>query len=313
MDDSSTSHGKIVLVIGGAGFIGRRVVSALQGAGSHVRVMDFSAAPLDVVGVDWISGSISDSTLVGAAADGCDSVIFLANASLPGSSQGDLALEASGHVGVTLRVAEVCKHLGVKRFLFASSGGTVYGYNAPSGGLVESDSTRPLNAYGVSKLSIEHYLRLLGDQEGPMRTLSLRLSNPYGQGQRAHRSQGVVAAAMQHAIADTVMPIWGDGTVERDFLHVEDVGQAFLAGLSHKGPSSVINIGAGEATSINDMLAAIRRHTGRRLTVDYQSDRRIDVHRNKLSIARAQTELGWSPKISLEDGLAATARWWLSQ
>lgn len=272
--------------------------------------MDFAGPAGGASGVDWVTGSIMDGTLVASAADGCRSVIFLANASLPGSSQGDMAREAEGHVAATLRVAEICKDLGVGRFLFASSGGTVYGYDAPpDGGLTEDGPTAPRNGYGVSKLSIEHYLRLIGRQ-GSMRTLSLRISNPYGEGQRAQRAQGVVAAAMQHAMAGTTMPVWGDGSVERDFIHVSDVAAAFVAGLSHEGPSSVLNIGSGQATSINQIIDATRRETGRALDVDYQADRVIDVHRNVLGISRAGSELGWEPKLGLDAGLARTAAWW---
>lgn len=297
------------LVIGGGGFIGRHVVSALLGVGTRVRVVDFVAAPTDMDEVEWISGSITDNTLVASAADGCDSAVFLANASLPGSSQSDFEREAIGHIGASLRVAEICKDQGVEQFVFASSGGTVYGYDSPPGGLTERCPTRPLSGYGVSKLSIEHYLRLMNTQ-GPMRTLSLRLSNPYGEGQRPHRAQGVVAAAMQHAISGTTMPIWGDGSVERDFVHVDDVAAAFLAGLSYDGAANVINIGSGEALSIKDILRLTRDHTGRDLVVDFQPHRRIDVQRNELCITRAAGELGWAPQISISDGMARTASWW---
>jgi len=298
-----------VLVIGGGGFIGGHVVSALRRAGAGVRVLDAAPPPAKNGGLDWITGSVSDGTLVASSIGGCDAVIFLANASLPGSSQGDLAREAAGHVGTTLNVAEICAEQGVGRFLFASSGGTVYGHDAPAGGIGEDSPTNPLNGYGVSKLSIEHYLRIMGAR-GQMRTLSLRISNPYGEGQRAHRAQGVVAAAMQHAMADTVMPIWGDGSVERDFIHVEDVAAAFCAGLCHEGPSSVINIGSGKALSIRYILQATRRYTGRALVADFQADRSIDVHRNVLNISRAATELNWTPKIDIDHGLERTARWW---
>jgi UDP-glucose 4-epimerase len=298
-----------VLVVGGGGFIGGHVVEKLRNARATIRVLDFAPPPPAANGVEWITGSISDSPLVASAVDGCDCVIFLANASLPGSSQGNFEREATGHIAATMRVAEICKDQGVNRFIFASSGGTVYGYDSPPGGLTEDAPTRPLSGYGVSKLSIEHYLRLMNTQ-GPMRTLSLRLSNPYGEGQRAHRAQGVVAAAMQHAMSGTVMPIWGDGSVERDFIHVEDVAAAFLASLSHDGHSSVINIGSGRSHTIRDMLELTRHMTGRDLAMNFQADRRIDVHRNVLCISRAADELGWAPQIDIDQGMRRTAEWW---
>jgi UDP-glucose 4-epimerase len=114
-------------------------------------------------------------------------------------------------------------------------------------------------------------------------------------------------------MAGTLMSIWGDGTIERDFIHVVDVANAFLAGLTYDGPFSVINIGSGQAKTVKEVLEATQRHTARVLRVEYQSDRPIDVHRNVLSIERAHAEMGWTPKIGFDEGMARTARWWLDQ
>lgn len=296
------------VLIGAGGFIGGALAGELK---NHSRVvgLDIVSPPINLSWMDWIAGSIADPTLVASAVSGAKSVIFLANASLPGSSQRNFANEVSTHVAGTLQVAEICEKNGVERFIFASSGGTVYGRDAPLAGTPEDSLTEPRNAYGVSKLAIEHYLRLMHDA-GRMRTLSLRLSNPYGAGQRALRGQGVVAAAMQHAMDGTTMPIWGDGTVERDFVYISDVAQAFVAALSHAGPSSVINIGAGQAVSLNRIIEEVRTATGCSIAVDYQPDRQIDVGRSLLCIDRAKDELGWTPKVTLQEGMRLTARWW---
>ena len=297
-----------MLVVGAGGFIGRALCRALAPS-MPVVGMDLTPAPEGLGHLDWITGSFADDTLLASAADGCDAVVFLANASLPASSQADLASEAQAHVAGTLRVAETCARLGVGRFLFASSGGTVYGSDAPAGGLPEDAPTRPRNGYGVSKLAIEHYIRLMHDM-GRMRTLSLRLSNPYGEGQRALRGQGIVAAAMEHALEGRVLPIWGDGSVSRDFVYVGDVAEAFRAGLAHDGPSTAINVGSGRETTLNEIVDRVRAATGRRLPVEYLADRRIDVRRNALDVSRAAAELGWRPTTDLDEGLRRTAAWW---
>ena len=299
-----------VLIVGGGGFIGKKVVAAFVAAGARVSVLDMVAADRD--DVEWSVGSLSDPTLVAAAANGCDSVIFLANSSLPGSSHADLSAEIQSHVFVTIKAAEICNSLGVNTFVFASSGGTVYGYSPdPQTGLVETDLTRPINAYGVSKLAIEHYLRLLSDLR-PMRTVSLRISNPYGEGQRAARGQGIIAAAMEHTVKHTPMTIWGDGSAERDFLHVEDVARAFVAAAQYNGTESVFNIGSGACWSLRDALKAVLVATEQSLEIVYEKGRTVDVQRNQLDISLARRELGWAPIIDLPEGLMRTATWWLT-
>ena len=297
-----------VLVVGGGGFIGRKVVAAFVAAGARVRVIDMMPADRD--DVEWTVGSVSDPTLVAAVAAGCDTVVFLANASLPGSSHASLSAEIQSHVLMSIAAAETCSSVGVRTFVFASSGGTVYGYSPdPGTGLSEADPTRPINAYGVSKLSIEHYLRLLADLR-PMRTVSLRISNPYGEGQRAARGQGIIAAAMQHTVDGTPMTIWGDGSAERDFLHVADVAQAFVAAARYRGAEKVFNIGSGTCRSLRKTLDAVQAVTARPLEILYEPGRTVDVQRNRLEISLARRELGWAPAIDLAEGLARTAAWW---
>lgn len=303
-----------VLVIGGGGFLGRHVVDAFIQEGTAVSVMDIAPPPgtLDNA-VDWLTGSITDISLVASAAMGCDAVVFLANSSLPGSSHVDLSVEVRAHVEGTIKVAEVCSSLGVRRFVFASSGGAVYGFDPEVGQALQEDMpTLPRNAYGASKLAIEHYLRLLSTMR-ELKTVSLRVANPYGEGQRALRAQGVIAAAMQHAMAGTVMPIWGDGLVERDFLYVSDVARAFVAAATHSRSDGLINIGSGRSVSLRDILSLVEAAIGKQLKVAYYPDRQIDVRRSVLDITRAREQLGWEPKIELEEGLSRTAAWWLSQ
>lgn len=300
--------GAPVLVVGGAGFIGQHVVAAFKARGASVAVLDM-APPPDTQSGKWIVGSISDASLLASAAAGQAVVVFLASFSLPGSSHADLALEVETHVLATIRAAELCSRVGVQRFVFASSGGAVYGHEPKDGSGLDTDMpTYPRNAYGVSKLAIEHYLRLIGDMR-EMDTVTLRIANPYGEGQRAVRAQGFVAAAMQHALAGTTMSIWGDGTVERDFVHISDVADAFVQAAQHDG-SGLWNVGSGEGVSLNAMLALVEEALGRPVPVSYGRDRQVDVRRNVLDITRTRETLGWRPQIDLREGLRRTAAWW---
>ncbi|SMD10719.1 UDP-glucose 4-epimerase [Primorskyibacter flagellatus] len=290
--------------------MGRHICKAFSADGARVTVMDVVPPPPNSP-YEWISGSISDPSMMAAACVNCTTVVFLANASLPGSAIANLSNEVQSHVRDTVRAAETCGALGVNKFLFASSGGTVYGYEPADGSpLDENAAPRPRNAYGVSKLAIEHYLRLLSYQSKEMDTVSLRISNPYGEGQRATRGQGFVAAAMQNAMSGAPMEIWGDGSVERDFLHVSDVAQAFLCAEKAEEAPSVINIGSGHAVSMRDILGLVQAATERNIATTYLSGRIIDVRRNVLNIDLAQESLGWKPTVGLQAGLARTAAWW---
>lgn len=303
--------GRRVLVVGAGGFIGQHVMAALEAADAKPMGFDIAGPAHHQAHLPWVTGNVTDVPLLETAASGCYGVVFLANSSLPGTSNVALADEVAAHVQTSIKAAEICCAQGVKRFVFASSGGTVYGHSSPDP-IPETALTQPRNAYGVSKLAIEHYLRLVQSMRD-METVSLRISNPYGEGQRANRNQGFVAAAMQHLKDGSTMPIWGDGSVERDFIHVSDAASAFVSALMHDAPPNVVNIGAGEARSLLEILKDIERVSGVAVKVAFEPGRTIDVKRNILDISRARSDLDWAPQIRLRDGLKRTYDWWDAQ
>ncbi|MEV8468155.1 NAD-dependent epimerase/dehydratase family protein [Fluviibacterium sp. DFM31] len=310
IENSAPVSDRRVLVVGGNGFIGRHVVRAFLDAGAQVAIMDTAPAPAEFAALDQVIGSVADPTLMASAASGAHIVVFLANSSLPGSANSDLSSEVRAHVETTVKAAEICASLGVERFLFASSGGTVYGYSSDTP-LTEERHTAPKNAYGVSKLSIEHYLRIITSLR-EMQCVALRISNPYGEGQRAVRNQGFVAAAMQHAVRGQTLPIWGDGSVIRDFLHISDVARAFVLAGAVPTPPEVVNIGSGQGVSLVQILDLIQAALGRDIDIAFEPGRAIDVRKNVLDTTRARDLLGWHPQVDLATGLQRTADWWLS-
>lgn len=306
---------KRVLVFGAGGFIGRRVVECLAERGIKVRAVDLAfqdaQEPANHVLVERVVGNITDEPFVASVSQLCDTVVYLASNSLPASANFDLAGEVQAHVRAVVKVAEICDAQGVERFVFASSGGTVYGTdsNRP---LRETDGTFPRNAYGASKLAIEHFLRILGALRR-MKTVSLRISNPFGEGQVANRGQGFIAAAMQHAAAGETLTLWGDGSAVRDFIYVGDVAEAILAACFYNGEQPVINVGAGQGHSLNEIVRQIETVSSVSLALSYQMSRSFDVSKNVLDINLAMSELNWRPSLTLTEGLDLTWGWWLKK
>ncbi|MEM9048132.1 MAG: NAD-dependent epimerase/dehydratase family protein [Pseudomonadota bacterium] len=302
-------------VLGASGFIGRHVVNECLARGHVVTAVDsvdsLATGQMRHNRLDFRCGQLTQEDFVRAALEGADAVVCLAPNSLPATSNADLAAEIANHVRLTIRIAELSQEAGVQNFVFASSGGTVYGIDSPTP-ISEEATTRPRNAYGVSKLAIEHYLRLLRDLRG-MRTLSLRISNPYGAGQNANSGQGFVAMAMRKAYGGEPMTIWGDGKTVRDFLYVRDLARAVVTACDYVGDATAMNLGSGLGYSLLEVAAMVEKATGRRLKLRFEPNRRIDVAKNVLDISLAFQELGWQPRVAIETGLAQTAEWWSSR
>lgn len=303
-------NGLCFLIFGGGGFIGSHVVSKLLLSGASVRVFDRSPAHVAHQNLEWIIGSAEEGELIAEAAKGCDYAAYLVAGGVP-AGRPNLEDELRNHVMLPVEVARICGDNGVRSFVFASSGGTVYGVDSVAP-INENTSCWPRNMYGASKLACEHYLRLIGRSVG-MATVSLRISNPYGAHQIARGGQGFIAAAMESLVTSQPLVIWGDGSVVRDFVYVEDVAEAIVSACIYSGTESVINIGSGVGVSLAGILDVMQRVLGRRPETTFEPDRVVDVKANILDTKRAADTLGWKPTVSLDVGLANTYKWWMNR
>ena len=173
----------------------------------------------------------------------------------------------------------------------------------------EDAPTDPISAYGISKLAAEKYLGLYRHLYG-LDYRVLRIANPYGPFQTAVRRQGIVAAMIEKALARETFEIWGTGEVVRDFVHVDDVVDAFAEMIEHSGLPRVFNVGCGVGRTVNAVVSDVERALGRgKLSVTYKPGRAADVPVNVLDIALIGRETGWRPRTSWLDGLRATAEW----
>jgi UDP-glucose 4-epimerase len=221
-------------------------------------------------------------------------------------------MDSESNLMGTLKLLSGLRALRVRpRLLFASSGGAVYGrpLRIP---LDESHPTLPLGAYGVTKLSLEHHLRVEEILSGlPYRVL--RLSNPFGEWQRPQGIQGVIAVFAYRALHDRAVEVWGDGSVVRDFIYAGDVGSAFAAAAVHQGEARTFNVGGGVGLSVNEVLRTLERLLGRRIQRRTMPGRVFDPPTNVLDISLAGREMGWAPMTSFEDGLSRSIEWLRSE
>ena len=299
-----------VLVLGGNGFIGSNLVLGLLEAGFEVRVLDLRREPaLPRTGaVEFLEGDFTNHAVSELALEGVAAVFHLASVTTPASGTSDPVYDVTENLVGTLRLLEACTVRGVRRLVFISSGGTVYGTprRVP---IPEDHPQEPISSYGIVKLAIEKYL-LMYAHLGRLDPIILRVANPYGPGQFTQGAQGAVAVALGCLERGEPFKLWGDGSVVRDFLYVDDLTEAFLAALRAPDPGArIFNIGSGRGVSLRELLAASERVVGHPLAIAQLPGRAIDVPANVLDCTRAREHLGWGPRVPLEEGLARTWTW----
>jgi len=297
------------LILGGAGFIGSHLAEGLLAEGHEVRIFDRPnlALPAELRAdsrIEWHEGDFLNVDDLARVVPGNEVIFHLVSATLPKSSNDNPAYDVETNVIGTLRLLDIARTNGVKRIVFASSGGTVYGvpHTLP---ISESHSTEPLVSYGITKLAIEKFLHMYHALHG-LDYCILRLANPFGERQRVVAAQGAVAVFLHRAWHGETIHIWGDGSVVRDYIYIKDAVRAFVKALSYQGEQRVFNIGSGQGTSLNQLLAGIEALLGRPVAVEYEHGRKFDVPVNVLDISRARSLLGWQPTVNFRDGLAVT-------
>ena len=296
------------VVTGASGFIGSHLVDGLLSAGYRVKALGrhlpglIAPAARTHPNLSLVSVSLADRLALQQTLEGADLIFHLASGSLPQSSNRDPHADVQVNLLGSLNLLEASRLTGVKRLVMVSSGGTVYGIPSVVP-IPESHSTDPICSYGITKLAIEKYVALYRQLYG-LEGLVLRVANPFGPRQRLDAAQGVVPVFLGKALRHEPLQIWGDGSTVRDFLDVADVVSALLAAADYQGKESLFNIGSGQGLSLNQLIALLEVQLNRSLEVEYLPTRGCDVPTNVLCIDKAHAFLGWSPKISVADGLS---------
>jgi UDP-glucose 4-epimerase len=302
-----------ILVTGGAGFIGSNVVDGFLAGGHDVAVVDdLSAGSAANVSrrarlhrVDIRSADL-DAVF---ASERPEVVSHHAAQVSVRRSVDEPILDADVNVLGSLHVLEAARRHGVRRVIFASTGGAIYGEMEPGTAADEHHPCRPRSPYAIAKLAVEHYLegyRMAGGLE----TVVLRYANVYGPRQDPHGEAGVIAIFIQRVLGGLTPVIYGDGEQVRDFVYVGDVVCANMAALGVPAAEPVVvNIGTGRGTSVNALWRALAAIAQPPVGPYHEPARAGDILHSVLDPGRATAMMGWRPEVALEDGLRRTWEW----
>jgi UDP-glucose 4-epimerase len=298
----------VILVTGGCGFIGANLVGGLAESGRKVRVLDDlssgTADRLPTDGVELVVGDVRDSELVARAVQGADAVVHLAAAGNVAQSVADPVTNFEINVRGALVALLATARAGVRRFLFASTGGALIGDAPPP--VDETSLPSPISPYGASKLCGEAYCHAFRGSFG-LETVALRFANVYGPGSDLKR--GAVTAFITRALSGEPLVVYGDGSATRDFIHVDDLCAGIRAALTAAEPPRVVHLASERETSVNELAEIVLAVTGADVPVEHHERRAGEVERNFARARLASDTLGFEAKVALEDGIASTVDW----
>lgn len=300
-----------IVIMGAAGFIGTNLVAEMvRSDEDQITVVDENKAyfvhyPREVLekikirelkfhgGTDFLE--ITENQEV---------VYHLISTNNPTTSNKNIGRDLTDNISITINLLEACVKNGVKKIIFISSGGTVYGKEV-SCPISESAKTQPINTYGIQKLTIEKLLYLYYHMYG-MDYCIIRLSNPYGPYQRPNGKLGVISTFIYNALNQKTIRVYGDGSVIRDYIYIADVILAIIQIAKANAKRHIYNVGSGKGTSVNDIIRIIRDKLNLSIRLEYTAARSVDVPVNYLDISRYENEFGKIETVPIITGMMKT-------
>ena len=300
------------IIFGGGGFIGSHLTEELLKRNYNVTVFDkinFSKDNLrsfkDKIKI--IEGDFNNEYDLLNSLDGIDYVFHLVSSTLPASSNDNPVYDVESNLVSTLRLLQDVVKRKIKKVIFVSSGGTVYGI-PKSTPIKEEHPRHPICSYGITKKTIEDYLYMFNFLYGLDYTI-FRLANPYGERQNPLYAQGVIPVFLKKIILNEEIVIWGDGSVRRDYIYIKDAILPLVNSLEYNSENKVFNLGSGTGYSVNELLDKIKRITGIDAKVRYVEGRKLDVPVSILDISLLKKEMNYLPKIDIETGIEITYKY----
>lgn len=297
-----------ILVLGAAGFIGTNLTIKLAEVKSNIITLvdkdkSFFNSTIDMKfqNVKFEEATFDEQTNFDKLFSDQDVVFHLISTTVPTTANQHIPDELVANVVVTSKMLESCVKCNVKKVVFISSGGTVYG-KADNCPLEESTPTNPISSYGVQKVTIEKLLYLYHYMYG-LDYRVVRLANPYGPYQRPNGILGAVTTFTYKALKGEEIVVYGDGSVVRDFIYIDDAVKAIITIATGESEHRIFNVGSGYGKSVKQVLDTIHETLGIEMKVTYEPGRKVDVPINYLDISRYERTYGKLHSIALEQGI----------
>lgn len=281
-----------ILFIGGAGFIGSSLVKQfLTNEKYNVFVVEpefANVSRLDGLNVKIYREALGNIDKVEKIliANKIDIVVHLVSTLIPGSGYDDFNNEFKNMIFPSIKLMEICAKENIK-FVYFSSGGTIYGNRSTMLPFVETDEMAPISYYGWSKQMMENSI-LFKNRTEKLKYLIVRPSNPYGHGQNLHGKQGLVAVAIGKILEDKPVEVWGDGSAIRDYIYIDDLANVFYQLIDKDVYNETVNLGSGRGYSVNDILAFLKIITKKDFKIVYENARPMDVSNMVLDTEKMQ-------------------------
>lgn len=293
---STTEGPRPRLAIVGMGFIGRRVAEAALARDWEVSGLDLH--PQEQDGVRLVTGSADDPEALARLAEGATHVVFAAGSTKPAESDEDPVTYAARNLTPLLACLDATAAAGARGFTFLSSGGTVYGPDAPVP-TPENAPLWPISSYGIMKAAAEQYVAMHARHDGFTADI-LRCANVFGPGEPTAGSQGLIGIARARMRAGLPVAMFGDGGARRDYLHVDDLAGVILSLADRPDGVRVLNVGSGRSISIAEIITALATALGVEPVVERLPARDSDSPVAELDISKLRTVLDFEPRDTAE-------------
>lgn len=294
-----------ILILGGQGFIGYNLCNELLKEKNNIIVLEKKIdKERKIKKITYFQCDFTKINSYKHLLNNVDIIYHLISTTNVNNSNDKIVQDIQDNLIGTIRLLNECvKHKKIKKIIFISSGGTVYG-EKNSFPIKESSQENPISSYGIVKLAIEKYLALYNHEYG-LNYAILRISNAYGPNHKS-KDQGLINVLLNKIVNNESFELYGDGNIKRDYIYIDDIINALIIIKNINTKEKIFNIGSGKSYSINEIIKITEEITNKKIKIIYKPQRKQDVFINELDISLAKQKLKWEPKTNLYDGIKKT-------